>query len=80
MKSRLNIDVEQDLLDKAKVYAELNHTSLSQLIEAYLENLTKEPSKENVLTLVRKLKNPQIPPETDLKKQYYEEQKKKHGF
>lgn len=80
MKSRLNITVEEGLLNKAKIYAEQHQTSLSQLIEAYLERLTKKPSQENLLTLVRKLKKPDIPLDTDLKKQYYEEQKGKYGF
>lgn len=80
MKSRLNITVEEDLLNRAKVYAEQHQTSLSELIEAYLKHLTKKPSKENVVALVRKLKKPQIPPDIDLKKKYYEEQKSKYGF
>jgi menaquinone-dependent protoporphyrinogen IX oxidase len=80
MKSSLNITVEEDLLNRAKVYAEQHQTSLSQLIEAYLERLTKMPSKENVVDLVRNLEKPDIPPDTNLIKQYYEEQKGKHGF
>ena len=80
MKSQLNITVEEELLNKAKLYAEQHQKSLSQLIEAYLERLTKKPAKENVISLVRKLKKPDLPFNADLKKQYYEEQKGKHGF
>jgi hypothetical protein len=80
MKSRLNITVEEDLLNRAKVYAEQHQTSLSHLIETYLERLTKKPTKENVITLVRNLKKPEIALDIDLKKQYYEEQKGKYGF
>ncbi|HET7898029.1 MAG TPA: DUF6364 family protein [Flavisolibacter sp.] len=53
MKSRLNITVEEGLLNRAKIYAEQHQTSLSQLIETYLERLTNKPPKENVVTLVR---------------------------
>ena len=80
MKSRLNITVDEELLNKAKSYAEQHQTSLSKLVETYLECLTKKPSKENVIELVRKLKKPALPPDTNLKKQYYEEQKNKYGF
>ena len=80
MKSRLNITVKEDLLNRAKVYAEQHQTSLSHLIETYLERLTKKPAEGNVISLVRKLKKPEIPFDVDLKKQYYEEQKSKHGF
>jgi hypothetical protein len=80
MKNRLNITIEESLLNKAKKYAEQHQTSLSQLIELYLRNLTKKPSRENIITLVEGLKKPQLDPETDLKKQYYEEQKRKHGL
>jgi hypothetical protein len=79
MKNRLNITVDEDLLRRAKRYAAQRQTSLSQLIEAYLESLTRKPAKENIVTLVEKLKKPKISAETDLKKQYYEEQKQKYG-
>ena len=80
MKSQLNIAVDENLLNRAKVYAEKNGTSLSHLIETYLEHLTKKPAKENVITLVRELKKPNILPDADLKRQYSEEQKGKYGF
>lgn len=79
MKNRLNITVDENLLRKAKRYAAQRQTSLSQLIEAYLESLTRKPAKENIVTLVEKLRKPAIAAETDLKKQYYEEQKQKYG-
>lgn len=80
MKNRLNITIEEDLLNRAKRYAEQHQISLSQLIESYLESLTKKPSKENILSLVEKLPKPNLAPETDLKKQFYEEQKGRYGF
>jgi antitoxin component of RelBE/YafQ-DinJ toxin-antitoxin module len=80
MKSRLNITVDEELLNRAKVYAEQHQTSISQLVEVYLERLTKKPAKENLLSLVKQLKKPQISPDADLKKQYLEERKGKYGF
>lgn len=80
MKSRLNIRVDKYLLNRVKVYAEQHQTSLSYLIETYLEHLTKKSAKEDVITLVRKLNKPEISPDIDLKKQYYEEQMDKYGF
>lgn len=72
--------MEEDLLNRAKIYAEQHQTSLSHLIEAYLERLTKKPSKVNVITLVKRLQKPKSSSDVDLKKQYYEERKGKYGF
>ena len=80
MKNRLNITVEEDLLNKAKKYAEEHHTSLSQLIGHYLKMLTRKPPRKNILDLVKGLEKPKMDPQADLKKQYFEEQKSKYGF
>lgn len=68
------------MLRKAKRYAEEQQTSLSQLIEEYLKNITTKPSRETIVELVKGLEKPAPDPETDLKKQSCEEQNKPYGF
>ena len=80
MKTRLNITVEEDLLNNAKRYAAKNETSLSQLIELYFKNLTRPARRKNIIQLVDKLPKPKIDLPKNLKKAYYEDQKGKYGF
>ena len=80
MKARLNITVDQSLLNNAKRYAAKNDTSVSQLIELYFKSLTRPAKKQNIIQLINKLPKPGISLPKDLKEAYYEDQKKKHGF
>jgi Family of unknown function (DUF6364) len=79
MKSRLNITIDEKLLTGAKRYAERHRTSISQLVEAYFKRIAG-PGRKNIIDLVESLPKPGIDDRKDLKKQYYEEQKKKYGF
>ena len=45
--TKLTIRLPRNLLEKANRYATQNHTTLSALIEAYLQNLAYEGSLEN---------------------------------
>ena len=45
MKKRLNLTVEEKLLEKIKKYAELQNTSLSSLVEEHFEALIKPKPK-----------------------------------
>ena len=80
MKARLNLTIEEELLNKAKVYAEKKGSSVSQLVEDYFENITKKKKKESIIDLIESLPKPDIDPNLDLKKMYYEENAKKYGF
>jgi hypothetical protein len=80
MKTRLNITIEDDLLNNAKRYAEKNQTSLSQLIEHYFKSLARSAHKKNVIQLIEKLPKPEIDLPKDLKESYYQNQKEKYGF
>ncbi len=80
MKTRVNITIEESVLQKVKEYTAKQQTSLSQLIESYLENVVKtKRKKKSILELVDELPKPKLK-ETDLKTSYYEAQKNKHGF
>jgi hypothetical protein len=83
MKSRLNITVDEKLVEKAKRYAEDHDTSLSQLVEEYLETLVRKPKKkENIVDFMAKLPKPkkQIELPENLYAAYYESRRKKYGF
>lgn len=80
MKARLNITVDERLLNNAKHYAAKNNTSLSQLIELYFESLTRPVRRKNIIQLVDELPKPKIDLPKDLKQAYHEDQKGKYGF
>lgn len=83
MKNRLNITVDNVLMEEAKLYAAKHKTSLSQLVEAYFKSITRSrpAKKENIIDLMAKMPRPKGKmPEGDVNKGYYEARKKKYGF
>jgi hypothetical protein len=75
MKARLNITIDERLLNNAMHYAAKNDTSLSQLIELYFESLTRPAGRKNIIQLVDELPKPKIDLPKDLKQAYYKDQK-----
>jgi len=82
MKTRLNITIEQSILEKAKVYALKKQVSISGLIEDYLETVVRAKSRRrNIVDMVDKLHpDPHIVSQSYSKDSFYEDQKEKHGF
>lgn len=82
MKTRLNITIEKDLLEKVKAYAEKHDNSVSQLVEEYFEEIIKKPKKKSLLDLIEELPKPKIkyPEDFDFKKEYFKDRAKKYGF
>lgn len=80
MKARLNLTIDQSLLESMKVYAANKQVSISELVEAYFKNISRPTRKKNILHMIDQLDSPVIDPEADLKELFYEEQKKKYGF
>lgn len=80
MKTRLNLTVEETLLDRIKKYASKKNTSVSELVESYFRLVLKPAGRENIIDMVEKLKQPDISDSVDLKNEFYNQQKKKHGF
>ena len=72
MDIKLTLKLEQNTIEKAKIYAKLNKTSLSKLIENYLEKVThKTENKETITPLVKSLSGIiQLPPNFNHKKDY----------
>ena len=80
MKARLNLTIEDSLLDNVKSYAAKQQQSVSELVEGYFKSVTKPSKRKNIIQLVEKLEKPSISPTADLKDLFYKENAKKYGF
>lgn len=86
MKKRLNITIEENLLDKIKTYADQNETSISSLVEEHFEELIKpKPKLKNGMSLVEYMQSlpkskVDFPEGYDWKDEYYKAKAKKMGY
>ena len=80
MKARLNITIDNAVLEDAKAYATKQNRSVCDLVETYFKKITKPAKRKSILDLVEKLEKPDIPHDADLKELYYKENAKKYGF
>lgn len=80
MKTRLNLTIDQALLESMKAYAASKHTSISELVEAYFKKIARPAKKKSILNVVDKLDRPAIDAKADLKDLFYQEQSGKYGF
>jgi hypothetical protein len=80
MKTRLNLTIDDALLDNIKAYASNKQTSVSELVENYFKTITKPAKRKNIINLVEKLEKPKIDSKADLKELYYQDKSKKYGF
>ena len=80
MKAKLNLTIEEHLLENVKSYAAKQQRSVSELVESYFKTVTKRTKRKNILHLVDKLDKPDIASKADLKELYYQENTKKYGF
>jgi hypothetical protein len=72
MDTKLTLKLNEDIIEKAKEYAKLKKTSLSDLIENYLQKLTSDKKSNNTITpLVKSLSGIiSLPEDYDDKKHY----------
>ncbi len=80
MKARLNLTIDQSLLESMKVYAANRHTSVSELVETYFKRISRPAKRKNILHLVDQLSSPAIGQKANLKELFYEQQTEKYGF
>lgn len=80
MKARLNLTIEEELMDAVKAYAMKQGVSVSELVEKYFKGLTKPAGRKNIIQLLDKTPSPKIEEGMDLKKAFYESQSDKYGF
>ena len=74
METKLTLRLDENVIKRAKIYAKSHRISLSKMIEAYLDSLTREKdSKEKVFItpLVESLSGViNLPEDFDYKKEY----------
>ncbi|NJM26458.1 MAG: ribbon-helix-helix protein, CopG family [Bacteroidia bacterium] len=81
MKSRLNISIDDSLLERVKRYADKHHTSLSQLIEQYFRTLTRrQAGKENILDMLERVSPSKEETQNHSWDHYYRQRRRKYGF
>ena len=80
MKARVNLTIEQDILDRAKKYASDLGSSVSELVENYLKNVSTKVNSESLIDYVDKLEIPDLDKNINYKRQYYEDTGQKYGF
>lgn len=80
MKTRLNLTIDQTLLENIKAYAASKRTSVSELVETYFKRISRPAKKKNILHLVDQLGDHAIDQKANLKEQFYEQQAEKYGF
>lgn len=86
MKKKLNITIEENLLEKIKVYAESKERSVSDLVQEHFETLLKpRPTLPNGMTLVEFMKSLpkskiEFPEGIEWKDEYYRAKAKKWGY
>ncbi|SHM98477.1 hypothetical protein SAMN04488057_10557 [Cyclobacterium lianum] len=82
MKNRLNLTVNNDLIQKMKKYADLKQTSLSQIVEAHFEELLNRPTilheDKSLLEYVKTLPKSKVdyPKDFDFNEEYYKAKNK----
>ncbi|MEI7723929.1 MAG: DUF6364 family protein [Bacteroidota bacterium] len=72
MNTKLTISMDEDVIDRAKNYAQSHRISLSRMIESYLDLVTKQGSERIAITpLVESLSGViELPENYNSKKEY----------
>ena len=56
MTTKLTLTIEKSIIEKAKDYARKTERSLSDLIEIYLDSITKSNLEDDITNMLQKLK------------------------
>jgi formiminotetrahydrofolate cyclodeaminase len=79
MTTKLTLTVEKTIIEKAKFYAKNTGRSLSELIENYLETITKENGEDELSPKLRKIVGAvKLPKNFDEEKELRSYLEKKH--
>jgi len=80
MKARVNLTIDESLLEKVKRYAASRKSSVSEVVENYFKTLAQAPQHKSIVDIVEELPKPDLKIEGDLKKRYLEQNAAKYGF
>lgn len=79
MTTKLTLTVEKEVIERAKSYARRSGRSLSELIEQYLDTITREKSNEKISPKLKKLiGSVKLPKDFDEKREFQSYMEKKH--
>jgi hypothetical protein len=74
MDTKLTLKLNQEIIEKAKIYAAQKNVSLSRIIENYLSALTNEAKNDNSIEISPYVKSlssgKKMPTDLDYKKEY----------
>ena len=72
MNTKLTLSLNNEIINKAKLYAKYHEISLSKMIESYLDSITASKNKEITITpLVESLSGVvNLPDDFDYRKEY----------
>ncbi|WP_264509459.1 DUF6364 family protein [Flavobacterium sp. N1719] len=74
MDTKLTLKLNQEIIEKAKIYAAQKNVSLSRIIENYLNAITNDSKKDNSIEIspfVKSLSSgKKMPADLDYKKEY----------
>ena len=80
MNTKLTLNIDDNIIEEAKLYAKDNSVSLSKLIENYLQSLTlRKSTKGKISPLVESLTGVISPERNDDKKEYSDFLAKKYS-
>lgn len=80
MKARLNLTIDERLLEKIKSYAASRKSSVSELVENYFKTFVQVPQGKSIVDIIEELPKPDLRVKGDLKKQYMKQNADKYGF
>ncbi len=82
MNTKLTLKLDKAVIARAKRFAKAHHTSVSKMVEHYLDQITKQEEKEaeELTPLVQSLYGiAYLPENADTKQGYYEHLLEKHS-
>ena len=79
MNKKLTLSLDEDIIEKAKVYASQTGKSLSSLVEDFFENLTEKSSSTDISSKIKRISGKiEIPTEFDLEEELRKGLEEKH--
>jgi hypothetical protein len=78
MTTKLTLKLKQSTVERGKRYARKRKTSLSKIVEGYLDRITEPPEDFSISPLVKSLSGLITPPKKNYRKDYINHLSKKY--
>lgn len=70
METKLTLKLKKNTIEKGKAFARKKKTSLSRIVENYLEKITEQPTESEISPLVKSLSGVMKSSSKDFKSEY----------